>query len=67
MMRLSVLALTLARWRGVAVSRETVRRWLRRDGLVWRRPRPVLKRRDPDREATGQILREALARIDAGR
>jgi len=23
-------------------------------------------RRDPDREATGQILRDALAKIDAG-
>jgi histidine triad (HIT) family protein len=27
----------------------------------------LLLRRDPDREATGQILRDALARIDAGR
>jgi histidine triad (HIT) family protein len=27
----------------------------------------MLLRRDPDREATGKILREALARIDAGR
>jgi histidine triad (HIT) family protein len=27
----------------------------------------MLLRRDPDREATGQLLREALAEIDAGR
>jgi hypothetical protein len=27
----------------------------------------MLLRRDPDREATGRILRDALARIDASR
>ena len=33
----------------VSVSRETVRRWLHREQLVWRRPRPVLGPRDPQR------------------
>jgi putative transposase len=55
-----LLALVLWRRRGVAVSRETVRRWLRGDGLVWRRPRPVLKRRDPGREAILGRLRALL-------
>jgi transposase len=35
------------------VSQETIRRWLHRAELVWRRPRPVLRRRDPQR---GRIL-----------
>ena len=34
---------------GVRVSRETVRRWLHDEDLVWRRPRPVLGPRDPQR------------------
>jgi putative transposase len=42
------------------VSRETVRRWLRGAGLVWRRPRPVLRPRDPDRQAKLGALRELL-------
>src|SRR5262245_7594558 len=45
-----VLALLLGRLHGIDVSRETVRRHLRRADIVWRRPRPVLPRRDPDRE-----------------
>ena len=43
----------------VAVSRETVRRWLRQADLVWRRPRPVLCRQGVEasmvaREERGQ-------------
>jgi transposase len=40
--------------------RETVRRWLRQAGLVWRRPRPTLRPRDPDRQAKLGALRELL-------
>jgi len=43
-------AVVVTEGHGVAVSRETVRRWLRDEGLVWRRPRPALRPRDPDRE-----------------
>lgn len=39
------------------VSPETVRRWLHRAALVWRRPRPVLRRRDPDHDAIMADLR----------
>jgi transposase len=46
---------------GVAVSRETVRRWLRHDGLVWRRPRPTLRPKDPQRQAKLDGLRRLLA------
>jgi putative transposase len=42
------------------VSRETVRRWLRQAGLVWRRPRPTLRPKDPDRQAKLDTLRELL-------
>jgi len=34
---------------GLQISRETVRRWLHQEHLVWRRPRPVLGPRDPER------------------
>jgi histidine triad (HIT) family protein len=39
----------------------------RRNGDKLSVAKGMLLRRDPDREATGQILREALARIDADR
>jgi transposase len=42
------------------VSRETVRRWLRQAGLVWRRPRPTLRPRGPDRQAKLDALRQML-------
>ena len=38
----------------------------RRNGDKLSVAKGMLLRRDPDREATGQILRDALARIDAG-
>jgi transposase len=44
----------------VHVSAETVRRWLRRAGLVWRRPRPVLRPKDPQRESKLNALRRLL-------
>jgi putative transposase len=56
----ATLALLLWQQAGVRVSREAVRRWLRRADLVWRRPRPVLRRQDPDREATLAGLRQLL-------
>lgn len=49
---LAVLLLNVA---SIRVGRETVRRWLHQENLVWRRPRPVLKPEDPRRAA---ILRE---------
>jgi putative transposase len=42
------------------VSQETVRRWLHRAELVWRRPRPVLDRRDPNHDAILAGLRTLL-------
>ena len=54
----ALLAVVLWRRCRLAVSRETVRRWLRGADIVWRRPRPVLDRRDPRRE---EILGELRA------
>jgi putative transposase len=49
----------------VAAGRETVRRWLRAAGLVWRRPRPVLRPTDPDRAAKLDALRRLLHGLPA--
>ena len=57
------LALALGRLHHIEVSRETIRRWLHDHGLVWRRPRPVLQRRDPDREAILDRLRDLLRNL----
>ena len=45
----------------VEVSRETVRRWMHRGGLVYRRPRPTLGPTDDEREAKLNKLRTLLA------
>src|SRR5512135_1468921 len=47
----------------VEVSRETVRRWLHRGNLVYRRPRPTLKPKDPGRQAKLDALRGLLAHL----
>jgi putative transposase len=49
----------------VAVSPETIRRQLHQAGLVWRRPRPVLDRRDPDFAEKMQGLRQLLQNLPA--
>jgi transposase len=61
----ALLALVLGQRHGVTVGRETIRRWLHGKDLVWRRPRPVLGRRDPDREAKLQDLRLLLRDLPA--
>ena len=54
------LALLLWQLHQVVVSRETVRRWLHQADLVWRRPRPVLRRPDPQRQARLDKIRAVL-------
>ena len=48
---------------GVQVSRETVRRRLHEDDLVWRRPRPVLGPKDPQRAAKLRKIRALLRNL----
>jgi transposase len=57
------LALLLWRRHRVEVSRETVRRWLHHAGIVWRRPRPVLRRQDPRRHEILAGLRQLLVSL----
>ena len=61
----ALLALVLGQQHQIAVGRETIRRWLHQKDLAWRRPRPVLGRRDPDREAKLQGLRQLLRDLPA--
>ena len=58
-----MLALLLWRRHRLEVSRETVRRWLRQADLVWRRPRPVLRRPDPRRAEILAELRHLLRHL----
>ena len=45
----------------VEVSAETVRRWLHREHVVWRRPRPVLGPKDPEYAEKLRRIRRLLA------
>jgi putative transposase len=59
----ATLALLLWRCCRLEVSGETVRRHLHQSGLVWRRPRPVLRRQDPDRATVLAGLRQLLQEL----
>ncbi len=50
---------------GVKWSRETVRRWLHRAGLAWRRPRPVVGPSDPQKRGILQRLKRLLKHLPA--
>jgi putative transposase len=60
-----VIVLVLLETYELQVSRETVRRWLHQEQMVWRRPRPVVGPCDPHREAKLQALRQLLATLPA--
>jgi transposase len=49
----------------VQTSRETVRRWLHDENLVWRRPRPVLGPKDPQRSQKLRNIRALLRNLPA--
>lgn len=59
------LVLVLLETHQVRVSRETVRRWLRQEQVVWRRPRPVLGPKDPQRARKLRELRDFLGHLPA--
>ena len=58
-----LVAVLLLEIHQVRVSPETVRRWLHQGNLVWRRPRPVLGPKDPEREAKLKAIRRVLAHL----
>jgi len=47
----------------VSVSAETLRRWLHREQLVWRRPRPVVGPKDPEYAVKLRRIRHLLATL----
>jgi putative transposase len=55
----------LRRLHQAQVGRESVRSWLRRADLVYRRPRPALGPKDPDRQERLDALRKLLATLPA--
>jgi transposase len=60
------VAIVVLQFGRVNVSAETVRRWLHQENLVWRRPRPVIGRTDPQRAAKLRKLRELLKNLPDG-
>ncbi len=58
-----VVVVLLVETTQVKVSPETVRRWLHRQNLVWRRPRPVVGPTDPQRAAKLRKLLELLRNL----
>ena len=57
--------LVLLKTHQVRVSRETVRRWLAAEQVAWRRPRPVVGPKDPQRARKLAELRAFLAGLPA--
>lgn len=49
----------------LSVSKETVRRWLHQERIVWRRPRPVLGLKDPDYARKLGEIRRLLTNMPA--
>ena len=58
-----LVAVLMLRAYDLEISRETVRRWLHLGGLVYRRPRPVLKPDREERRARLAELRRLLAEL----
>ena len=60
-----LLALALRHLHGFAIHASTVRRVLPTLGIVWRRARPTLNRKDPRKAEKLAAIDDALARCDA--
>jgi putative transposase len=59
----ATLAEVLAWETGASLSAETIRRGLHRAGFVWRRPRPVLGRTDPEYDRKREEIQDLLAAL----
>ena len=60
-----VMVLVLLETYELHVSPETIRRWLQKEQIVWRRPGPVVGPTDPQKEAKLRALRQLLASLPA--
>jgi len=61
----ATVVLLLQEDHGIRVSRETVRRWLHDNDMVYRRPRPVLGPTDPKRSEKLRQIRALLRHLPA--
>jgi len=55
-----LLAIQINALLGTAVAASTIRRWLPRVGIVWRRPAPTLQIKDPDYQDKIALITQAL-------
>jgi putative transposase len=60
-----VMVLVLLETYELRVSQETMRRWLQKEQIVWRRPCPVVGPSDPQKEEKLRALRQLLATLPA--
>jgi transposase len=60
-----LLAIKINRLTGLNMAASTLRRWLPRMGIVWRRPVPTLRIKDPAYQEKMADIDAALARCDA--
>ncbi|WP_323897900.1 winged helix-turn-helix domain-containing protein, partial [Aeromonas allosaccharophila] len=60
-----LFAIKINRLTGLNVAASTLRRWLPRMGIVWRRPVPTLRIKDPAYQEKMANIDAALARCDA--
>src|SRR5215470_262090 len=58
-----VMMLVLLETYELRVSQETVRRWLHKEQIVWRRPRPTVEPTDPQHDEKLRALRQLLATL----
>ena len=59
-----LLAININMLMGLNVAASTLRRWLPRMGIVWRRPVPTLRIKDPAYQEKMAQIEEALAKCD---
>jgi transposase len=60
-----LMAIEINRVFKLKVHSSTIRRWLPKLGIVWRRAAPTLHIKDPDKEAKLASIKQALERCDA--
>jgi transposase len=60
-----LLSIVIREALNIVLHSSTIRRWLPKHGIVWRRAAPTLQIKDPDKEAKLAAIKQALASCDA--
>ncbi len=60
-----LLSIVLREALNIVLHSSTIRRWLPKHGIVWRRAAPTLCIKDPDKEAKLAAIKQALANCDS--